>query len=482
MLRAKSRLLLFSLLFFSVEIVRSQTAPQVREVTSLPTLCYVGDFYHRTTDDVYWLCNTGGKSYSRVSPATIAGGNGDPSGYTTVVYSATPTFTVTKNTGQSFLITLTGNVTSSTLDTSGITNSGRPILTFKICQDGVGSHTFVWPTTILNAGTIESTASACTNQVFVWDGTNAQALGIPFVTGIPGSAITMVGATSGSVTLGAQAIAGTAHRVNLPTAKGTAGQGLLTDGGTPENLYYGPVGSVPSLSLYANIGACTTTPYFKLITSGIFYAAHCGGASDLSILWNGRVVTPAAGLTLTSHLQAGVSVSSANGYEAMTTPANGSTTLSYRTWAVPAAPYNKFVVAIPPIIADSNANYQLWSVGFADGTGAQLGLVCGVGVAVSAGYWCRVDVMSSGTYSSSVVAFFTPTYWTPGAYAPNPIIVMGDDTTNIGIGVSFDGVSFNTLFSEGRTTHFAAGPTQFYYGAFNSSANAPGNMILVGIY
>ncbi len=66
-------------------------------------------------------------------------------GYTTVTFSSTPTFTVTKNTGQAFLITLTGDVSSSTMDTSGITGTGRTRITFRIVQDGFGNHTFAWP-------------------------------------------------------------------------------------------------------------------------------------------------------------------------------------------------------------------------------------------------------------------------------------------------------------------------------------------------
>lgn len=45
-----------------------------------------------------------------------------------------------------------------------------------ICQDATGSRTFVWPTQIHGAMTIGSTASLCSAQSFVSDGTNAYAL------------------------------------------------------------------------------------------------------------------------------------------------------------------------------------------------------------------------------------------------------------------------------------------------------------------
>src|SRR5712671_3724479 len=74
---------------------------------------------------------------------------------TTATFSATPTFDA--STAASFKLTLTGNVTSSTLSNAV---AGEPI-SFEICQDGTGGRTFVAPTNVLNMGTIVSTAGAC---------------------------------------------------------------------------------------------------------------------------------------------------------------------------------------------------------------------------------------------------------------------------------------------------------------------------------
>lgn len=84
----------------------------------------------------------------------------------TVAFSATPTF----NAGASdtFEITLTGNVTSSTLSNPG---AGEH-LTFTICQDATGGRTFAWPSGFRGQGTIGSTASTCSTQRFWYDGTN----------------------------------------------------------------------------------------------------------------------------------------------------------------------------------------------------------------------------------------------------------------------------------------------------------------------
>jgi hypothetical protein len=88
-----------------------------------------------------------------------------------VTFSATPTFDASLGNAQK--ITLTGNVTSSTL--SGAT-AGQS-LTFVICQDGTGSRTFTWPANVKGATTIGSTASKCSAQTFIYDGTNAYATG-----------------------------------------------------------------------------------------------------------------------------------------------------------------------------------------------------------------------------------------------------------------------------------------------------------------
>jgi hypothetical protein len=87
-----------------------------------------------------------------------------------VTFSATPTFDASSL--SLFKITLTGNVTSSTL--SGAF-SGQ-MLTFEICQDGSGSRTFVWPANVKGGMTIGSTASKCNTQQFIYDGSSAYAL------------------------------------------------------------------------------------------------------------------------------------------------------------------------------------------------------------------------------------------------------------------------------------------------------------------
>jgi hypothetical protein len=92
-------------------------------------------------------------------------------GLTTVTFSATPTFDA--STANLFKITLTGNVTSSTLINAV---AGEP-LAFMVCQDATGSRTFAPPTNVLNWVTIPTAANACVLETFYYDGANAQADG-----------------------------------------------------------------------------------------------------------------------------------------------------------------------------------------------------------------------------------------------------------------------------------------------------------------
>jgi len=91
--------------------------------------------------------------------------------FTTLAFSATPIFDA--STAATFKLTLTGNVTSSTL--SGAV-AGEP-LAFLVCQDATGGRTFVPPTNVLGWVTIPTSANACVLETFIYDGTNAQADG-----------------------------------------------------------------------------------------------------------------------------------------------------------------------------------------------------------------------------------------------------------------------------------------------------------------
>ena len=87
--------------------------------------------------------------------------------FTPVAFSSTPAFAF-GNGVNIFEMTLTGNVSSSSV--SGAT-AGQ-IVNFIICQDSTGSRTFNWPSSFRGATTVGSTASKCSAQSFVFDGTS----------------------------------------------------------------------------------------------------------------------------------------------------------------------------------------------------------------------------------------------------------------------------------------------------------------------
>jgi hypothetical protein len=131
-------------------------------VNADPGLC--GDANH-----VCQVTTNGKGLVTNQSAVAIAAGGGNASiAQTTVAFSATPTFTRTANIME-FTITLTGNVTSSTLAGA----AANDILIFQVCQDATGNRTFAWPTGFANASSISPTAGVCTKQQFVWDGANA---------------------------------------------------------------------------------------------------------------------------------------------------------------------------------------------------------------------------------------------------------------------------------------------------------------------
>lgn len=121
---------------------------------------------------------------SALVPATVA-----------VTFSSTPIFDATK--GNAFQITLTGDVTSSTLSNA---TAGQFIF-FTITQDGTGGHTFAWPSNFQNAPTVVSTASKATNVVGFYDGTNFNIAGQwnTATSGTGGGSVTSVGMTGDGV-------------------------------------------------------------------------------------------------------------------------------------------------------------------------------------------------------------------------------------------------------------------------------------------
>lgn len=93
---------------------------------------------------------------------------------TAVTFSATPTFTAASQ-DQLFTLTLTGNVTSSTLVMTGLPVPS--LVSFELTEDATGGRTFVWPPNVFGPTSIASTPNSVTFVQFLWDGTNAREIG-----------------------------------------------------------------------------------------------------------------------------------------------------------------------------------------------------------------------------------------------------------------------------------------------------------------
>ncbi len=131
--------------------------------------------YYATTGN--GVSGNSGTSLTAGGKLTTAGG---ATGLATVTFSATPTYDASVTNG--FKLTLTGNVTSSTLSNA----VAGQVVTFVFCQDATGGRTNVWPTNVKGGGIITPTANICSMQSFEYDGTNAYATGGMTDTGVNG--------------------------------------------------------------------------------------------------------------------------------------------------------------------------------------------------------------------------------------------------------------------------------------------------------
>ena len=193
----------------------------------------------RTTADI---ADSSNKRYVTDAQLTVLGNTsgintGDQVVLTTadsqVSFSVTPTFPVIVHTSiQNFTMTLTNNVTSSTLDTTSATD-GQEIV-FNICQNSTGNFTFAWPSNVTGHGTVAPNLSTCSRQVFLWDGTNAVAKGPMTCPSCP-PGFTVPGLVSGSNQISAPGAQGTST-TTLPVGASTT---VLPDAGAANEFVTG---------------------------------------------------------------------------------------------------------------------------------------------------------------------------------------------------------------------------------------------------
>jgi hypothetical protein len=144
-------------------------------------------------------------------------------GLTAVTFSSTPTFDA--STSSMFKLTLTANVTGSTLSNA---IAGQQ-LSFEICQDATGGRTFAQPGNVQGWITPSTAASTCTVQAFWFDGTNAQPDLEPPITGDVTESAGSTVATVAKVNGVSYPAGPSTHQVPIVTAANTATYKTIPD-------------------------------------------------------------------------------------------------------------------------------------------------------------------------------------------------------------------------------------------------------------
>lgn len=184
-----------------------------------------------------------------------SGGGGGGTSVSTVSFSATPTFTVATADIVGFRMTLTGNVTSSTL--SGPV-AGQD-LWFEICQDATGGRTFAWPASVQGAA-IGLAANDCSKQVFRWDGTTAKSVAPMLITNGTSNTISADSIVSNGSTAGISGLVPGTQTLPSLTAFPNLYGFIAPASGTGQHLL-----QLPSTAMAAN--------------QILLYAAESGGVS-----------------------------------------------------------------------------------------------------------------------------------------------------------------------------------------------------------
>lgn len=165
-----------------------------------------------------------------------------------VAFSATPTFNA--SVANAFLMTLTNNVTSSTL-TGGYAGQ---IITLVITQDGTGSRTFAWPTNVTGAPNIKAAANAIT-AVSLLNGVGGWTLSAPYASGVQTAYTNATTTFSNVPDLGwSVAASGQLHAVCRITWQGSA----TTTG--PKYQVTGPASpTAVAVGVFSNVTSSTYT-------------------------------------------------------------------------------------------------------------------------------------------------------------------------------------------------------------------------------
>lgn len=187
---------------------------------------------------------------------------------------------------QLFSLTLTGNVAGSPVSFIGVI--APALVTFQITEDGAGSHGFTWPSNVIGAAPIDTTANHTTSQTFIWNGTSILPVG------------------SGFTSQGNAAVAG----IFSATGAIVTNPGVFTN--TQMNLYLQSLlnGCSPATEFHANFGGssnategvtgCINVPVGSTVFQSNTVSAYINNSSGattagVAIFGNARVTTTAGG-------------------------------------------------------------------------------------------------------------------------------------------------------------------------------------------
>lgn len=188
----------------------------VGTLATRPASCSPGDQYNTTDGNGAALCNPVSGTWQN-----FQGASSSILPTTVIAFSATPAFNGTVTAAYS--ITLTGNVTSSSVTGSPVNGT---LMGLHICQGAGGPWTFAFPAGFLNTTTIQTTS--CTDETYKFDGTNWSQLTQP--AGAGGGGGSSVG---GQCVLQAAGTAGAFQSTNLCEAGGVLNNG-------DDNILRGP--------------------------------------------------------------------------------------------------------------------------------------------------------------------------------------------------------------------------------------------------
>lgn len=235
-----------------------------------------------------------------------SGSGGSTPKHTIVSFVATPTFTVLANSDPMvFTITLTGNVTSSTLDVTAAVD-GQEIV-FEVCTDATASRTFVPPTNVSGMQTIIAQASKCSRQNFYYNSNSGNTVAIaPMIcpTCDPGGLGTSPGniatATLATLATSATALASTPSLCST----GNAPTGILANGNATGCAAIGGGGGSGTVTSVGFTGGLisvanpTTTPALTVVGTpgGVpYFSASSTWASSSALTANLPVIGGGAG-------------------------------------------------------------------------------------------------------------------------------------------------------------------------------------------